>query len=77
MKLDGSRGCYGDAQPNDDQLTALKAYAEKYGSGWKSSLSTAWMTGKDCNEPDGHLLRQLRNRFGPSWLVKFNLEEAA
>jgi len=60
--------------PTPEQLAALSAYARKYGNTWKQSLNHAWATGRDAHEPDGHLLRQLRNTFGPSWLAKFRLD---
>lgn len=55
-----------------EQYDALVAYAAKYGDNWKEKLSNAWLNGADANEPNGHLLRQVRNRLGPSWLAKFN-----
>jgi hypothetical protein len=32
-----------------------------------------WFDGRDANEPDGGYLRQIRNQFGPSWLLKYRL----
>lgn len=52
-----------------EQRGALSAFAGKHGDRWKQRLLDAWMTGRDAAEPDGHALRQLRNRFGPSWLA--------
>ena len=59
--------------PTPEQLAALEAFAARHGRTWKDKLATMWWTGRDTNEPDGHLLRQVRNRLGPSWLVKFRL----
>lgn len=53
----------------DEQREALTTFAAKHGSRWKDRLLDAWMTGRDASEPNGHALRQVRNRFGPSWLA--------
>ncbi len=55
---------------NQEQLNRLRAFAKQHGRTWKSKLRTLWMRGADANEPDGHLLRQVRNRVGPSGLEK-------
>lgn len=54
--------------PNQEQLAALQAYANRVGRAWKSLLCAAWLDGSDRREENGHLLRQIRNQFGPSWL---------
>jgi hypothetical protein len=54
--------------PNQEQLAALQHYAISRGRSWKQDLNTAWMNGADAREDDGHLLRQVRNDFGPTWL---------
>lgn len=59
--------------PSEEQLMAVCTYAEKHGRDWKEKLNNAWLNGSDANEPNGHLLRQVRNQFGPSWLAEFNL----
>jgi len=64
-------------QPTTEQLAALQAFAKKYGRYWKDALRTAWMNGRDDQEPDGNYLRQVRNQFGPSWLIKFKLPKEA
>lgn len=56
-----------------EQLKALQDWAKVYGRNWKTPLRDAWMDGdyhgfKDCN-----YLQQIRNTFGPSWLVSFRL----
>jgi len=43
---------------------------------WKSQLNDAWMTGNYVGFVGSHLLQQVRNQFGPEWLVKFNLKKA-
>jgi hypothetical protein len=60
--------------PNPEQLQAVQAFAAKYATkseGWKEHLITCWMNGADAREPDGHLLRQVRNQFGPQWLKRW------
>ena len=54
--------------PTPEQLEALRAYKAKHGDYWKYKLLNAWLDGTDASEPNGHLLRQVRNQLGPSWL---------
>ena len=56
------------ANPSDEQLRALQAFANKNGRQWKAALLSAWLSGRDEREPQSHLRRQVRNRFGPLWL---------
>lgn len=60
-------------EPTQEQMEALRAFAKKYGKDWKQELCDKWMCGADANEPNGHLLRQVRNQLGPSWLAKVKL----
>lgn len=60
-------------QPTPDQLQRLIRYAERHGPDWRSKLVHDWWTGRDAAQPDGHLLRQVRNQLGPTWLAKFQL----
>jgi hypothetical protein len=62
--------------PTPAQLAALKAYAAKHGLQWRRKLADAWLIGADATDPDGHLLRQLRNTLGPSWLASSWRREA-
>jgi hypothetical protein len=55
-------------QPTPEQLAAIVAYAKAHGRHWKRDLNDAWMR---AAEPG--LLQQMRNQFGPSWLVSFKL----
>ncbi len=59
--------------PSREQVEALKAWAAIYGRNWKSALRDAWMNGNYNGFADSHLLQQVRNNFGPSWLVRFVL----
>jgi hypothetical protein len=67
----------------EDQLAALRSYSNTFGRTWKSKLNTAWFNGTDVYEANergesiGYLLRQVRNQFGPSWLVKFSFAKPA
>ena len=58
---------------SDEHMEAIKSYADKHGKDWKQKLSTAWMKGTDSSEPNGHLLRQVRNQHGPSVLSKLKI----
>jgi hypothetical protein len=65
--------------PSTEQIEALKEFAKVHGRNWKSALREAWMTGNyEGIEPYGNTaayLQQVRNTFGPSWLVRFRLDE--
>lgn len=56
-----------------EQLDRLRAFKKEHGRCWKGQLRALWMTGMDASEPEGHLLRQIRNRIGPSGLDKVKL----
>ena len=56
-------------RPSLEQLAAVQEFANKYGRHWKRQLNFAWMDGADAREPNGHLLRQVRNNYGPEWLI--------
>jgi hypothetical protein len=56
------------ATPTAAQLSALVCYATGHGRTWKSQLNDDWMNGRAEGE-----LQQIRNQFGPSWLVRFRL----
>lgn len=62
--------------PSTEQVEALKTWAALYGRRWKSLLRDAWMTGDYGSfqyTATSALLQQVRNTFGPSWLVRFVL----
>jgi hypothetical protein len=59
--------------PNVEQMQALVDFAKQYGRTWKSELRFAWETGiypSNCNAP---ALQQVRNVYGPTWLVNFRI----
>lgn len=58
---------------SQEQLQALQGFAARHGAGWKTILLYAWAGGTDTQHIDGHLLRQIRNQFGPKWLKGFVL----
>lgn len=60
-------------QPNDEQMAAIRKFAETYGPAWKFVLGQMWWQGRDASQPNGHLLRQVRNQFGPEWLSEVEL----
>jgi len=59
--------------PTDEQLAALGAYAAWAGDDWKYRLTSDWV--RAGSEWDGpyHLLHQLRNTLGPTWLARVSL----
>ena len=56
-----------------EQLAAVQAWAKEYGRTWKAALRAAWASGDYHGFQGAPLLQQLRNAFGPSWLVSFRL----
>lgn len=58
-----------------EQLKAVQTYAANNGRQWKRLLNHAWMTGDYQVEDDSASLQQIRNSFGPSWLVRFRLPQ--
>jgi hypothetical protein len=61
-------------KPNAEQIEALKEWAKLHGRNWKAPLRDAWMDGDYHGFENSHLLQQVRNTFGPSWLARFRLE---
>ena len=58
-----------------EQFIALRTFADANGRSWKSKLNIAWSTGRYddfSGTEDYSSLQQVRNTFGPSWLVKFS-----
>jgi len=57
-----------------EQIAALRTFAQDNGRNWKSDLNHAWSTGDWSHDyaDNAGLLQQIRNTFGPSWLVKFS-----
>lgn len=51
-----------------ETLDRIRAFADQHGPDWRNVLRDMWMTGADTSQPDGHLLRAVRNRIGPSGL---------
>jgi hypothetical protein len=56
-----------------EQMAALLAYAPRHGRFWKRELLAAWMNGDDANEPEGAVLRQIRNTQVPKLLARLSL----
>jgi hypothetical protein len=72
-----SAAAYAPKTISAEQLAALRTFATANGAQWKSKLNVAWMTGRynDYNGTEEYgLLQQVRNTFGPSWLVKFSFD---
>lgn len=60
-------------QPTDEQIAAIGNFAQRHGRYWKRALNECWMTGLYHGDTSAHLLQQVRNQFGPTWLMKFKL----
>jgi hypothetical protein len=61
------------AQATEEEVAALVAFAGRNGRSWKEKLWTIWGNGRDYYEPEGQVLHQIRNNYGPSWLHDFKL----
>lgn len=57
-------------EPTEDQWNALVAYAAEHGRTWKSQLLKDWE-----RSAAGELLQQVRNTFGPRWLMLIDIRE--
>ncbi|MBB1499126.1 hypothetical protein [Paracoccus sp. MC1862] len=55
-----------------EQIDALRAYRDQHGRRWKSRLLAEWLSSTGRAEPE---LRQVRNTFGPSWLLTYRLPD--
>lgn len=58
-------------KPTKPQLLAIQAFKARHGRYWKAALSHCWLSGTDAHQPDGPLLRQVRNAHGPEWLYSY------
>jgi len=56
-------------KPTPEQAIAIAQFKAKYGQHWKEELASKWWSGRDVSEPNGALLRQVRNTLGPQWLA--------
>jgi hypothetical protein len=64
-------------QPSEKQINAVITWADRMGRFWRRELRGAWMDGNYQGNSDiSHLLQQVRNEFGPEWLIKFSLKAA-
>ena len=57
-------------EPTLEQWAALKAYAREHGRTWKSRLLDDWTYARTSGP-----LQQLRNSFGPRWLLLVRINE--
>lgn len=60
----------------EDQRAALEAFGDNsvlplaHGTAaWRQRLADLWLTGADATHKGGPALRQIRNTFGPTWLL--------
>ena len=56
-----------------EHAAALLEFAREHGRYWKAVLNECWMSGIYPPGVDGGPLQQVRNQYGPSWLVRFRL----
>ena len=65
-------------QPKDEQdlsveqIEALRVYRDQHGRRWKSRLLAERLSSTGDEGPE---LRQVRNTFGPSWLLNYRLPD--
>lgn len=60
---------------NAEQMKAIQDFAAANGRNWKSVLRECWMTVQYPRDCDSASLQQIRNSFGPTWLVNFRLPQ--
>lgn len=61
--------------PTKEQAKALLRFSEAHHK-WKEALMSHWRGGPErVLESDRHLLRQVRNQLGPTWLNKVDKKE--
>ena len=62
-----------------EEIDALERFAGANGRRWKAELHHLWMTGAYryalLGGADPMYLQQIRNAFGPCWLVRFSLKQ--
>jgi len=62
-------------KPTQEQLDAVNRYARQHGRYWKQALRLDWERAQypsvDDRTNDSAHLQELRNYFGPSWLIRF------
>jgi hypothetical protein len=58
------------SKPTHDQMRALSDWRSLVGRQWKSKLLAAWEVAGEGVRGYTPALQQLRNQFGPSWLVR-------
>lgn len=62
-------------QEQADALIAYRAWCKERGVEWRRRLAADWMrAGSEWSGPY-HLLHQIRNQQGPSWLVDVQIHE--
>lgn len=60
-------------QLTPDQLVALDNFRTEQGRSWKAELRLCWETGCYPNQHVAGYLQQLRNEFGPRWLIAYRV----
>ncbi|MCY1434923.1 hypothetical protein D9M71_510000 [compost metagenome] len=74
----GTRPCPDRRRGSDltvEQAAALLRFAEKHGRFWKSRLMESWLRDADLRDPDGALLRQVRNTITLNRLRLLRMED--
>ena len=65
----------------DDQRAAVAAFRDAKGREWKEELGLLWMSGQytraDIPGDQAALLQQVRNQFGPEWLMNVSPADLA
>ena len=56
-----------------DEQEALRAWADDHAPRWKAALRDAWYSGNYGGSEHDSALQRIRNRLGPSWLLKYRL----
>lgn len=58
-------------QPTPEQIAAIEAFAARHGRFWKRELIAGWWSVNYPCGAESALLQQVRNNFGPTWLINY------
>ena len=58
-------------QPAPEQIAAVEAFRARVEYRWKSELGRCWSSGVYPAGVNSALLQQVRNQFGPVWLMNY------
>lgn len=66
-----------EAKLSEAQMRAVVNFADKKGRGWRDQLMRCWLSASypGIDHDSGAALQQVRNQFGPEWLVNVQIAD--